>query len=81
MKAITVAQAKEVLPMMRAAVAAMHEVWGSCRRVERALGRNIDGLEGAVQDMATGVDNPDLVDADYVRDAINGALAEKGGEL
>jgi formylmethanofuran dehydrogenase subunit E len=68
---ITTKQAEEVLPAMRAAVAALHEVWAKCREVEKALGRDLDGLEGIVQDMAAGVDDPESVDVDYVRDAIN----------
>jgi hypothetical protein len=68
---ITTKQAETVLPTMRAAVAALHEVWAKCREVERALGRDLDGLEGIVQDMAAGVDDPESVDVDYVRDALN----------
>jgi hypothetical protein len=68
---ITTKQAETVLPAMRAAVAALHEVWAKCREVERALGHDLDGLEGVIQDMAAGLDDPESIDVDYVRDAIN----------
>ena len=68
---ITTKQAKTVLPAMRAAVAALHEVWAKCREVEKALGRDLDGLEGIVQDMAAGLDHAESIDVAYVRDAIN----------
>ena len=77
---ITTKQAETVLPAMRAAVAALHEVWAKCREVERALGRDLDGLEGIVQDMAAGVDDPESVDADYVRDALNAQLDDEVAE-
>jgi hypothetical protein len=65
---ITTKQAETVLPAMGAAVAALHEVWEKCREVERALGRDLDGLEGVIQDMAAGVDDPESIDVDYVHD-------------
>jgi len=68
---ITTKQAEMILPTMRAAVAALHEVWEKCREVERTLGRDLDGLEGVIQDMAAGLDDPESIDVDYVRDAIN----------
>jgi hypothetical protein len=68
---ITTKQAEAVLPTMRAAVAALHEVWARCREVEHALGRDLDCLEEVIQDMAVGVDDTENIDADYVRDAIN----------
>jgi hypothetical protein len=71
---ITKKQAKEVLPHVRAAVAALHQVWANCRKVERTLGRDLDGLEGIIQDMAAGIDHAESVDADYVRDALNAQL-------
>jgi len=71
---ITTKQAETILPTMRAAVAALHEVWAKCRQVERALGRDLDCLEGIIQDMAAGVDDPESVDVDYVRDALNAQL-------
>jgi hypothetical protein len=74
---ITKKQAEELLPMMRAAVAALHQVWENCRKVERALGRDLDGLEGIVQDMAAGVDDPASIDVAYVRDALNAQLDDK----
>jgi len=43
---ITKKQAEQVLPHVRAAVAALHEVWEKCREVEQTLGRDLDGLEG-----------------------------------
>ena len=46
---------------LRLAVAALHEVWAKCREVEQALGRDLDGLEGVIQDMAAGLDNPELM--------------------
>ena len=77
---ITTKQAETILPTMRAAVAALHEVWAKCREVERALGRDLDGLEGIVQDMAAGVDDPESVDVNYVRDALNAQLDDKVAE-
>jgi len=77
---ITTKQAETILPTMQAAVAALHDVWNKCREVERALGRDLDGLEGIVQDMAAGVDNPESVDADYVRDALNAQLDDEVAE-
>jgi hypothetical protein len=73
---ITTKQAEEVLPHVRAAVAALHEVWEKCREVERALGRDLDGLEGVIRDMAVAVDDVDLIDVDYARDAINAQADE-----
>ena len=78
--AITTKQAETILPTMRAAVAALHEVWAKCREVDRALGRDLDGLEGIVQDMAAGVDDPESVDADYVRDALNAQVGDEVAE-
>ena len=77
---ITTEQARQVVPAMRAAVAALHEVWNKCREVERALGRDLDGLEGIVQDMAAGVDDPESIDVDYVRDALNAQLDDEVAE-
>jgi hypothetical protein len=71
---VTTEQAKELLPAVRAAVAALHEVWARCREVEQTLGRDLDGLEGVIQDMAAGVDNAESIDVDYVRDALNAQL-------
>jgi formylmethanofuran dehydrogenase subunit E len=77
---ITTKQAETILPTMRAAVAALHDVWEKCREVERALGRDLEGLEGIVQDMAAGVDDPESVDVDYVRDALNAQLDDEVAE-
>ena len=77
---ITTKQAETILPTMRAAVAALHDVWNKCREVERALGRDLDGLEGIIQDMAAGVDDPASVDVDYVRDALNAQLDDEVAE-
>jgi DNA-directed RNA polymerase subunit RPC12/RpoP len=77
---ITKKQAEEVLPHVRAAVAALHEVWAKCREVEKALGRDLDGLEGIIQDMAAGVDHAESVDADYVREALNAQLDDEVAE-
>jgi len=77
---ITTKQAEQLVPTMRAAVAALHEVWAKCREVERALGRDLDGLEGIVQDMAAGLDNPESIDVDYVRDALNAQLDDEVAE-
>ena len=74
---ITKKQAEELLPTMRAAVTALHPVWENCRKVERALGRDLDSLEGIVQDMAAGVDDPASIDVAYVRDALNAQLDDK----
>jgi cob(I)alamin adenosyltransferase len=41
---IATKQAEMILPTMRAAVAALHEVWAKCREVERAIGHDLDGL-------------------------------------
>jgi len=68
---ITTKQAEQLLPTVRAAVAALHEVWAKCREVERTLGRDLDGLEGVIQDVAASLDDPESIDVDYVRDAIN----------
>ncbi|MBM4020629.1 MAG: hypothetical protein FJ288_20305 [Planctomycetes bacterium] len=73
---ITTKQAKTILPTMRAAVAALHEVWAKCREVERTLGHDMDGLEGVVQDIAAAVDDADQMDVAYVRDAINAQADE-----
>jgi hypothetical protein len=71
---ITKKQAEVVLPQVRAAVAALHQVWEKCREVEKALGRDLDGLEGIIQDMAAGVDHAESIDAAYVQDALNAQL-------
>jgi len=73
---ITTKQAKTVLPAMREAVAALHEVWAKCREVELTLGHDLDGLEGVIQDMAAGLDDPESIDVAYVRDAINAQADE-----
>ena len=73
---VTKKQAEEALPHMRAAVAALHDVWAECRAVERLLEVDLDGLEGVIQDMAAGLDNPESVDAAYVREALEPLLAE-----
>ena len=73
---VTTKQAETILPTMRAAVAALHDVWAKCRVVERTLGRDLDGLEGVIQDMAAGLDDPESIDVDYVRDAINAQADE-----
>jgi len=73
---ISTKQAEQLLPTVRAAVAALHEVWAKCREVERTLGRDLDGLEGVIQDMAAGLDDPESIDVDYVRDAINAQADE-----
>jgi len=77
---ITTKQAETILPTMRAAVAALHEVWAKCREVERAIGRDLDGLEGIIQDMAAGLDDPESIDVDYVRDALNAQLDDEVAE-
>ena len=77
---ITRKQAEEVLPHVRAAVAALHEVWAKCREVEKTLGHDLDGLEGVIQDMAAGVDNTESIDVDYVRDALNAQLDDEVAE-
>ena len=77
---ITKKQAKELLPTVRAAVAALHEVWAKCREVERTIGRDLDGLEGIIQDMAAGLDNTESIDVDYVRDALNAQLDDEVAE-
>jgi len=77
---ITTKQAETILPTMRAAVAALHEVWNKCREVERALGHDLDELESIVQDMAAGVDDPESVGVDYVRDALNAQLDDEVAE-
>jgi len=74
---ITTKQAEQLVPTVRAAVAALHEVWAKCREVERALGRDLDGIEGIIQDMAAGVDDAESMDVDYVRDALNAQLDDE----
>ena len=78
---VTTKQAEQLLPTVRAAVAALHEVWAKCREVEQALGRDLDGLEGVIQDMAAGLDDPESIDVDYVRDAINAQVDELVAEI
>ena len=73
---LTRKKAEEVLPHMRAAVAALHNVWFHCRQVERALGRDLDGLEGAIQDMAAGVDDAESLDAQDARKALQPLLKD-----
>ncbi|MCX5683356.1 MAG: hypothetical protein NT049_06690 [Planctomycetota bacterium] len=73
---VTTKQAETILPAVRAAVAALHEVWAKCREVERAIGHDLDGLEGVIQDMAAGLDDPASIDVAYVRDAINAQADE-----
>jgi hypothetical protein len=73
---ITTKQAETILPAMRAAVGALHEVWAKCREVEQTFGHDLDGLEGVIQDMAAGLDDPESIDVDYVRDAINAQADE-----
>jgi hypothetical protein len=73
---ISTKQAEQLLPTVRAAVAALHEVWEKCREVEKALGHDLDGLEGVIQDMAAGLDDPESIDVAYVRDAINAQADE-----
>jgi len=73
---VSTEQAKQLLPVVRAAVAALHEVWAKCREVEQTLGHDLDCLEGIIQDMAAGVDNAESIDVDYVRDAINAQADE-----
>jgi len=73
---VTTEQAEQLLPAVRAAVAALHEVWARCREIERMLGQDLDCLEGIIQDMAAGLDNPESIDVDYVRDAINAQADE-----
>jgi hypothetical protein len=77
---LTTKQAETILPSMRAAVAALHKVWAKCREVEHALGRDLDGLEDAIQDMAAGLDDPESIDVDYVRDALNAQLDDEVAE-
>jgi len=73
---ISTKQAEQLLPTVRAAVAALHEVWAKCREVEKTLGHDLDGLEGVIQDMAAGLDDPESIDVAYVRDAINAQADE-----
>ena len=77
---ISTKQAEQLLPTVRAAVAALHEVWAKCREVEQTLGRDLDGLEGVIQDMAAGLDDPESIDVDYVRDAINAQVGDEVAE-
>jgi len=77
---ITTKQAETILPTMRAAVAALHEVWAKCREVELAIGRDLDCLEGVIQDMAAGLDDPESIDVDYVCNAINAQVGDEVAE-
>jgi hypothetical protein len=74
---VTDEQAKALLPTMRAAVAALHEVWEKCREVKRALGRDLDGLEGIIQDMAAGLNDPKSVNAECVQQAVSNEVTLK----
>jgi len=76
MSMITKEEAKRVLPFVRKAVAGLHEVWGHCRDVEKALGRDLDGLDGVLQDLAASSDDPELLDAAFVRDALNAQVED-----
>jgi hypothetical protein len=71
---LTRKKAEEVMPHVRAAVAALHNVWFHCRQVERALGRDLDGLEGTIQDMAVSVDDAEVLDVQDVRKALGPLL-------
>ena len=73
---ITREEAKRVLPLIRKAVAGIHEVWGHCREVEKALGRDLDGLDGVLQDLAASSDDPELLDAAFVRNALNAQVED-----
>jgi len=68
---ITHEEARRVLPFVQKAVAGLHGVWGNCREVEKALGRDLDGLDGVIQDLAAASDDPELLDTAFVRDALN----------
>jgi hypothetical protein len=74
---ITRKQAEEVLPHVRAAVAALHDVRDHSCQVEQALGRDVDGLEGVIHDMAAGLNDPKSVDAEYVQQAVSNEVALK----
>jgi len=74
---ISTKQAETILPTMRAAVAALHEFWDKCRDVQRTLGRDLDGLEGTIRNMAAGLEDPESFDVDYVRDALNAQLDDE----
>jgi hypothetical protein len=76
---VTAMQAQAILPAVRAGIAALHNLWGICREIQRELGGAVDAgilieaLEGVIHDMADGVDDPESVDADHVRNVINAA--------
>lgn len=73
---ITHEEARRVLPFVQRAVAGLHDVWGHCREVEKALGRDLDGLDGVIQDLAAASDDPELLDAAFVRDALNAQVED-----
>jgi len=73
---ITHEEAERVLPFVQKAVAGLHSVWGNCREVEKALGRDLDGLDGVLQDLAASTDDPTLLDAAFLRDALNAQVED-----
>ena len=71
---ITEKQAQEILPNVQAAVAALHEMWKQCRKIERALG-NCDQLDAAIECMAIINNAPASIRASGVRDTINASVS------
>ena len=73
---ITHEEAGRVLPFVQRAVAGLHGVWDHCREVEKALGRDLDGLDGVIQDLAAASDDPESLDAAFVRDDLNAQVED-----
>ena len=73
---ITHEEARRVLPLVQRAVAGLQGVWDHCRAVEKALGRDLDGLDGVIQDLAAASDDPESLDAAFVRDALNAQVED-----
>jgi len=73
---ITHEEARRVLPFVQRAVAGLQGIWGHCREVEKALGRDLDGLDGVIQDLAAASDDPESLDAAFIRDALNAQVED-----
>ena len=74
---VTNEEATRVLPLIWKAVAGLQEVWDHCREIEKALGRDLDGLDSVVQDLAAATDDPEQLDAAFVRDALNAQVDDR----
>jgi len=68
---ITSEEVEAILPAIQSALFTLYRFKAKCRRVETALGRDIDGLETALQDMMNDGQNPDLLSAEDACEFIN----------